>query len=142
MPGIASVLGPVFGGLICNDGAWPWAFFLNLPICAIAFPALWFSLKLNPTKKTSWSQLAAKFDFIGLVLLMGGVACLVVGFAFASDHGWGDKATIALLVVGVVAMASSGVNFFKTKRNAIIPKRVLTTRTTVLCMVVGLLHSS
>lgn len=87
-------------------------------------------------------MLARTFDFLGLALIMSGCACLVVGFSFASDHGWGDKATIALLVVGGVLFASSLVNFLVTKRNAIIPPRVLKTRTTVFLMLASLLQAT
>lgn len=140
--GIASVLGPLFGGLICERTTWRWIFFINLPTCGIAIPCLYFSLKLNPTKKTTWSALARTFDFPGLALIMVGCALLVVGFAGASDNGWGNKQTIAMLVVGLVLFAASLVNFLLTKRNAIIPARVLRTPTISLWMICSTLHAS
>ncbi|KAJ9107602.1 hypothetical protein QFC21_001061 [Naganishia friedmannii] len=141
--GISSCVGPVLGGILAQHGNnWRWCFFLNLPTAGIALAALYFSLNLNPTRKNTWSMLARTFDFLGLALIMSGCACLVVGFSFASDHGWGDKATIALLVVGGVLFASSLVNFLVTKRNAIIPPRVLKTRTTVFLMLASLLQAT
>ncbi|KAJ9112554.1 hypothetical protein QFC19_000571 [Naganishia cerealis] len=140
--GISSCVGPVLGGILAQHGNnWRWCFFLNLPTAGIALAALYFSLNLNPTRKNTWATLARTFDFLGLALIMSGCACLVVGFSFASDHGWGDKATVALLVVGGVLFVSSLVNFLFTKRNAIIPPRVLKTRTTVFLMLASLLQA-
>ena len=30
-------MGPPVGGAFANSGAWRWLFFLNLPLCALAF---------------------------------------------------------------------------------------------------------
>jgi hypothetical protein len=38
------------------------------------------SLKLNPRHKKSIRQLVAEFDFVGLVLVLAGVVCLLLGF--------------------------------------------------------------
>lgn len=135
-------MGPLFGGLICERTSWRWIFFINLPACGLAIPALYFSLKLPPRKRTTWQELSKTFDFIGLVLIMAGCACLVVGFASASDNGWGQKQTIALLVVGCVLFIASLVNFLVTKRNAILPPRILRTRTTVFWLLCSTLHAT
>jgi hypothetical protein len=39
---------------------------INLPTCGIAFVFLLITLKLNPTKKTTFAQLRSTFDFLGL----------------------------------------------------------------------------
>ncbi|KAI5455350.1 hypothetical protein NCC49_000164 [Naganishia albida] len=141
--GVASVLGPLLGGILAQKGDnWRWCFFLNLPTAGIALVALFYSLKLNPSRKLTWRALSKTFDFLGLALIMSGCACLVVGFSFASDHGWGYKATVALLAVGGTLFCSSLVNFLFTKRNAIIPPRVLKTRTTVFLMLASLLQAT
>lgn len=165
--GVASVLGPLLGeqkhscssqvavidpisalfsgsgGILAQKGDnWRWCFFLNLPTAGIALVALFYSLKLNPSRKLTWRALSKTFDFLGLALIMSGCACLVVGFSFAADHGWGYKTTIALLAVGGTLFVSSLFNFLFTKRNAIIPPRVLKTRTTVFLMLASLLQAT
>ncbi len=72
---------------------------------------------------------------------MSGSALLVVGFAYAADNGFGARASTGLLVAGVVLLAVSMVHFLRTERNAIIPPRILKTRTTALCMVCSTLHA-
>lgn len=82
---------------------------------------LLFTLKLNPTKGHTFAQLKANFDFVGLVLIMSAGSLLVVGFAMASDHGFGNKSAIALIAVGAALLVASFAHFLTTSRNAIIP---------------------
>lgn len=156
--GLASVFGPIFGGLLTERASWRWVsalerrfqvivmhaltasrlvsqcFFINLPTAGVAFAMLFFFLKLNPRQKLTWNELLRTFDFPGLVLIMAATAMLCVGFATASDNGWSDKTTIGLVVAGGVTFAAAIVNFLYTSRNAIIPPRMLKTRTTLFMM--------
>ena len=135
-------MGPLFGGLICERASWRWVFLINLPACGLAMPALYFTLNLPARKRLTWTQLSKTFDFLGLVLIMTGCACLVVGFSSASDNGWNTKQTIALLVVGFVLFTSSIANFLLTRRNSIIPPRLLKTRTTVFWLICSTLQAT
>ena len=44
------------------------------------------------------------FDFVGLILIMGAVVCLLVGFN-ESENSWSSPATIALITVAGVVFA-------------------------------------
>jgi hypothetical protein len=100
---------------------------------------LFFFLNLNPHHgKTLWEH-AREFDFVGLFLFVGGVVCLLLGFSQSQNGckcvGVGEKqpfnlevgdkpATIALLVIGCVALIL-GVLFENwTDRSPIIPPRL------------------
>ncbi|KAG9020226.1 hypothetical protein FS842_007506, partial [Serendipita sp. 407] len=54
-------------------------------------------------------QNVREFDFVGLILAVGGVVCLLMGFNYA-ETSWSDKKTIALLVVGVGLFVLCGIN--------------------------------
>lgn len=52
---------------------------------------------------------------------MAGSALVVVGFATAADHGFGDKTAIGCIGAGAGTLVFAIVNCILTKRNAIIP---------------------
>ncbi|ORX37857.1 major facilitator superfamily domain-containing protein [Kockovaella imperatae] len=139
--GIASVLGPILGGLLTTKASWRWTFYINLPTCGIALVLLIFTLKLNPTKKLTFSQLKQTFDFLGLLLIMSGGAILIVGFAQAADYGFDQPSSYALIIVGVILLAGAIVNFLTTKRNAIIPARIFKNRTTFFFLTGSMLQA-
>ena len=101
---------------------------------------IFFFLHLNPHQTMSFRTFLRQFDFLGILLLTGGAGCLLAGFSFASDTSWSDKTTIALLVLGIVLFALGLVNESYTKRLAVLPPRLMTTRTTLLLFLIVLLH--
>ena len=52
---------------------------------------------------------------------MGGASLLVVGFSIAADSGFDTPESYAIIIVAVVFIASSFVNFAYTSRIPIIP---------------------
>ncbi|KAK7025058.1 MFS general substrate transporter [Favolaschia claudopus] len=137
--GIASVLGPLLGGIVTERASWRWCFWLNLPTGGVAAIILLF-VNVNPVRKMTLSEFLEKFDFWGLFLLMAGTGTLLAGFSIAADSGWSDPATIALIVVGPVMLAAAAVVESKTTRMAIIPPRLLKTRTTLALFGLDFFH--
>ena len=104
----------------------------------IHLPSAYVSvMQLNPRPKKSFNEYVSEFDFLGLILSIGGVVCILLGFNY-SETSWSDPKTIALLVVGVVLLALCAVNeAVLTTRRPIFPPRMFKTVTTA-----GLLLSS
>lgn len=80
--GIASILGPVLGGLLTDRAGawipgvagWRWIFYVNLPFGAIA---LWFIVRRMPPLPPRAG--AGRLDLTGALLLIAGVVPLVLG---------------------------------------------------------------
>ena len=95
-----AAIGLVAGGALVTWLSWRWAFFINVPIGAIAATA---SLRLiGETREPEGGGL----DVAGAVSITGGLVALVFGLVRANQWGWGSATTIgvfmaAALLVGV-----------------------------------------
>ncbi|HET6633868.1 MAG TPA: MFS transporter [Streptomyces sp.] len=77
--GLSTAVGPVIGGLIIYavgaDHGWRGIFFVNLPVCLIA---LVLARRLLPGPESDAAPCARDLDPVGVVLLGGGVALLLL----------------------------------------------------------------
>jgi EmrB/QacA subfamily drug resistance transporter len=82
--GLASIGGPLVGGYITDTLSWRWAFYLNLPFGALA--AIVIALAYPRGARNA----DAKVDWLGALLLFGGVAALLIalGGATATPMPW------------------------------------------------------
>jgi len=105
--GVSSALGPLIGGLLIqafgNTNGWRLVFVVNLPIGVVALIAAFFML---PTGSESRSR-SSGVDFLGLLLLSGGLVAILVPLIEGQDRGW-PLWTYLTLVGGVALIALFG----------------------------------
>ena len=93
--------GPIVGGILTQTLGWPWIFYVNVPIGAIAILAAWGLL----TERHHAER--PHLDLLGASLLAIGLAALVLGLSFGGEWGWGSPGFAASMVTAVAALAGA-----------------------------------
>jgi EmrB/QacA subfamily drug resistance transporter len=93
--GIAVLAGPVVGGAVTQGLAWPWIFWLNVPIGAVLIP-------LILTRMTATAAARTRLDPVGLLLATGGALGLVWALIRANSLGWASPEIITTIAAGAV----------------------------------------
>ncbi|KAI8995388.1 amino acid permease ScVBA-like protein [Trametes punicea] len=143
----SAVAGPLLGGVFSEKSGllnWRWAFYMNLPICAVSFVTLWLSLRhvfAGRSSEVSWPSFGRTFDFVGLLLFMGGSSSIVIGFNFATQLGWTSASTLSLIIIGILVLVSGAFYEVRTKRDALFPPLAFKDRTIVITLATTFLHN-
>ena len=102
--GIGGGVGLVATGLIVDNLAYEWIFFLGLAFVIVATIATFLWVPESPVKSP------AKIDWGGAALLSGTLVSLLIGVSQANTWGWGDERTLGLFA-GALALALAWVFF-------------------------------
>jgi DHA2 family multidrug resistance protein len=96
---VAPVLGPLLGGWITDNIAWPWIFYINIPVGAFAALATWSIYKSRETPRKK-----LPIDVVGLCILIVWVGSLQIMLDKGEELDWFNSSTIVILsIVAVVA---------------------------------------
>ena len=101
--GVATLVGPILGGVLVDSLGWEWIFFVNVPVGLVAFG---LAVRLVPRLETH----AHKFDWLGVALSGAGMFLLVFGIQEAHQYDWstitGPITVWRLIIVGLVVLGA------------------------------------
>ncbi|KAI6766648.1 hypothetical protein HG531_011870 [Fusarium graminearum] len=89
--------GAPLGGVMADSIGWRWSFLGQVPLCFVAFVAVYFVLDLPSVEHDHWFSKIRKVDFLGALTLVTAVIALLVGLDSGSNRGWSHNITIIAL---------------------------------------------
>jgi EmrB/QacA subfamily drug resistance transporter len=132
--GVASLVGPLIGGLLTDHVSWRWVFYINLPFGAVAMALL--AVTLNGE---GGARRRPTIDYAGVALFTVAVSALLLGVLGAGrGPSWARADALAPIAVGTVALVA----FVLVERRAaepIVPLALFANRIVLAAVATGFL---
>ncbi|CAM4462904.1 Spectinomycin tetracycline efflux pump [Mycobacterium basiliense] len=125
--GVASLVGPLIGGVLVDWLGWEWIFFVNIPIGVIGLALAAWLVPVLPVAEQ-------RFDLFGVAVSGAGMFLLVFGLQEGQSAGWAPWIW-AILVAGVGCMAMFIYWQSVNQRAPLIPLKIFRDRDFSLCSI-------
>ncbi|WP_433665188.1 DHA2 family efflux MFS transporter permease subunit [Nocardia sp. CA-128927] len=125
--GVASLVGPVVGGVFVDVLGWQWIFYMNVPLGLIG---LVLALRFIPRLETR----SHRFDIPGVLLSSTGMFLLVFGLQQGDANRW-SPTTWVMVATGVIVLVGFILYQSKSKREPLVPLSLFRVRNFALASV-------
>jgi EmrB/QacA subfamily drug resistance transporter len=124
--GLATITGPLLGGVLVDNFGWEWIFFVNVPVGVVGIV---MAVLLVPDWQPRHSH---SFDVLGIVLSGAGLCLLVFGLQNGQHYDWGTVfggVTITEIIIGGLVLFAAFVVWQRfNRREPLVPLRVFDNR--------------
>jgi EmrB/QacA subfamily drug resistance transporter len=120
---VATVVGPLIGGVLVDTAGWRWVFLVNLPIGAIALVGLSLRLPAPPVERPE-----APLDVLGAGLVALATGALMLACIWGGDRYAWDSAPILGLAAATVVLTGALLMHERRLADPIVPFHLLRTR--------------
>src|SRR5215213_3735034 len=117
---MATVVGPLIGGVLVEDASWRWVFLVNLPVGVVALAGVSLRLPAPPIEPRD-----TRLDALGAALLAGATSALMLTCIWGGDRFAWDSAPIVGLIAATILLALSLVAQERRVADPIVPFHLL-----------------
>jgi EmrB/QacA subfamily drug resistance transporter len=127
--GIASLLGPLLGGILIERLSWHWIFFINIPFGILSVILIEKNLKETFEKKKH------NIDFAGIITLSVAMIIFLNIFSSTKNAGFNNNMFIAISVIITIILLFLFYKIEKKSKEPIVPFDIFTKSSTIVNLI-------
>lgn len=117
---VASLAGPLLGGVLTEYASWRWIFWINLPLGAAAL-----AMTRRGLRHLRGGQAKARFDLLGAILLMAAVTAFLLAASGIGATGWWRAPQVQASGGAALVLTAALVMWQRRVEDPVLPLRVI-----------------